>query len=181
MKRSTHAAFMFIRPMCSNIRWCGRATSMTKTAIIVGLCMAILLGLPARDAFAKKPLPASYTGNFTVIVSGFWAGQGSATVTAGSVQISATVTDDAGNSGTLIANGLALVDNHFSGTGTILGQNMTVEGRVEGADPNPPAGKGKGKGKGKNSDDDSIVTNARIGATFAAGPHGGRVAGSRGP
>jgi hypothetical protein len=153
---------------------------MTKAAIIISWCMAVLLGLPARDVFAKQPLPASFTGTFTVIVSGFWAGKGNATVTAGSVQINATVTDDAGNSGTLVANGL-LVDNHFTGTGAVMGQNMTVEGRVEGADPNPPAGKGKGKGKGKNSDDDSILSNARIGATFFAGPHGGRVAGSRAP
>jgi hypothetical protein len=180
MKRSTHAMFMFIRPMRRSICWRRRAKSMTKAAIIMSWCVAVLLGLPARDAFAKKPLPASFTGNFTVIVSGFWAGKGIATVTAGSVQINATVTDDAGNSGTLIATGL-LVDTHFSGTGTVLGQNMTVEGRVEGADPNPSAGKGKGKGRGKNSDDDSVLTNARIGATFFAGPHGGRVAGSRGP
>jgi hypothetical protein len=131
---------------------------------------------------AQKPAPSTYSGSFIVYVRGFWSGSGVATVTAGTVQIQATVTDDSGQTGPLIADNLPLVDNHFRGTGTVFGIPMTVEGRVEAADPvGPGKGKGKGKAKGRKPNDDAVLTNARIGATFLAGAHGGRIAGSRGP
>lgn len=154
---------------------------MTRRAFIITCCTAAVAACVGRDAYAQKAAPKTYSGAFTVYVRGFWSGSGVATVTGGTVQIRATVSDDGGQTGPLIVDNLPLVDNHFSGTGTVCGLPMTVEGRVEAADP-ISTGKGKGKGKAKGrDDDDAVLTNARIGATFIAGAHAGRVAGGRGP
>ena len=178
LSRFTHVAFMFSQRKWLRIDRFGRTTVMKKAAFIFSL--AILLGFPAADAFAKKSAAMAAPGGFAVLVRGFWSGTGSATVNAGSVQINATVTDDAGNTGTMIALDLPVVDGHFSGTGTVFGKVMTVQGRIEQPDPAPPSG--KGKAKGKDSDDtESIVTGVRLGATFIAGGHAGRIAGSSAP
>lgn len=142
--------------------------------LLAGLC------LRPEPSTAKKPNPTTYTGQFTVFVHGYWNGQGTATVTLTTVQIQATVADDAGNSGALTVNNLSIVDNHFEGDGTVFGQPMHVAGRVEAPDPSP-SGKTKGKGKGGKSGSSGaqVLIDARIGATFNAGPHGGRIAGSR--
>jgi hypothetical protein len=140
--------------------------------------LAVVLAC-AQVSSAKKPNPNTYTGSFTLNVRGSWTGQGTATVTQTTVQIQATVTDDAGNVGTLTTDVLNVVDGHFSGAGTVFGISLTINGRVEAKDP--PSGKtGKGKVKGKSgASDEQVLTNARLGATFTAGLHGGRIAGGR--
>lgn len=147
---------------------------MSRRSFVILLLLVGTLCVWPGVSSAKKPNPNTFTGQFTVFVHGYWNGQGTATVSGTSVQIQATVTDDAGNSGTLTASNLNIVDNHFQGTGTVFGQPMNVDGRVEAQDP--PAGKAKGKGK---SSDEQVLLDARIGATFIAGPHAGRIAGSR--
>jgi hypothetical protein len=151
---------------------------MSRRAITLVVLLAALC-LRQDSIAAKKPNPTTYTGQFTVFVHGYWNGQGTATVTGTTVQIQATVADDAGNTGALTVNNLNIIDNHFEGNGTVFGQPMHVAGRLEAQDP-PPAGTPKGKGKGKGSSADAqVLLDARIGATFNAGPHGGRIAGSR--
>jgi hypothetical protein len=140
------------------------------------LCILGLIAL-SPTAGAKNPWknPATYSGQFTVIVRGYWKGQGTATVTASTVQITATVSDDDGNMGTLSTATLSLNQNHFSGGGTVLGAALTIDGRAE--PPDQPAG--PGKGKGKNSSGDAVTTNANLQASFSANGHSARIVGTR--
>ena len=151
---------------------------MSRRAFILLLLLGALFLRPETSS-GKKPNPTTYIGQFNVFVHGYWNGQGIAAVTANTIQIDATVADDAGNTGVLTVNALNIVDNHFEGAGTVFGQPMHIAGRVEAQDlPVGIKGKGKGKGKGSNSDP-QVLLKARVGATFNAGPHGGRIAGSR--
>lgn len=150
---------------------------MTRHILRLMLLLGVLLTCPSAS-FAKKPNPTTYVGTFTVNIRGYWNGQGTAYVGTNTLQIEATVTDDNGNVGTLSTPALTVTDNHFSGTGTVCGVSMTINGRVEAQDPPPTKGGGKGKGKG-NPSQDQVLTDARLGATFVANGHGGRIAGGR--
>lgn len=142
------------------------------------MLLVCLMSVCAQVSSAKKPNPNTFVGTFTVNIRGYWNGQGTATVTATTVQIQATLTDEGGNVGTLTTDILNVTDGHFTGAGTVFAVPMTINGRVEAKDP-PPA-KGKAKGKTKNSDDsDQVLTDARLGATFVANSHTGRIAGGR--
>lgn len=182
MNSMFHSFFILHRLMRFSIRAFGGSSIMRRRRFITPLLALIILGWLGGDALAKKPDPTNYIGHYTIYVRGFWTGTGDAIVTGSLVAITATVSDDAGHTGKLIALGLPIVDNHFSGTGVVFGIPMNIDGRLDTQDP-PPGSKGKGKGKGKGGghDDDSVVTDARIGATFIAGPHAGRIAGSRQP
>ena len=139
------------------------------------LCQTAALGDAPEPPPPPEP-PAAPVQHFAVFVRGYWNGAGDASVSGGTVQITASVRDDAGRTGTLTATDLKVADNnYFSGTGTCFGLPMTINGRVDAADPTKA--KGKGKGKGKKESDDSVLINARIVATFSAGTHTGRVAG----
>lgn len=153
---------------------------MARYVLRLMLLLAVV-GTCAEVSSAKKPNPNTYVGGFTVYVRGYWTGQGKATVTQTTVQIQATVTDESGNVGTLNTAALNIVDGHFTGTGTVFGLPLVINGRVEAKDPpTGPSGKGNGKHKGRGgSGEDQVLTNARLGATFIAGAHAGRVAGGR--
>lgn len=150
---------------------------MTRHILRLALILGMLIACP-RASFAKKPNPTNYYGTFTVNIRGYWNGQGTAYVGTNTLQIEATVTDDNGNVGTLTTPALPVANDHFSGTGTVCGISMTISGRVEAQDP--PSSKGGGKGKGKTTtNEDQVLTDARLGATFVANGHGGRIAGGR--
>lgn len=172
-----HLTLMFRCGICRRVRGVLSEFTMARVRIVILFLIGAVCFLPDVTS-AKKPNPTTYVGHFTVLVRGHWTGQGDATVAAGALQIVATVTDDQGNVGTLSALDLKIVDGHFTGAGTVFGLDMKVDGRVEAEDP-APAGKVTGKGKGNGSNDQQVVLNARIGATFTAGTHGGRIAGSR--
>lgn len=155
-----------------------REVAMRRRVGFIACCIAIA-ALGGTLAQAKNPWknPANYSGQFTVLVHGYWNGQGTATVSGNTVQIVATVNDDQGNIGQLQTDALTVVNNHFEGGGSVMGIAMTIDGRVEPQDQ-PAPGKGKGKGKGSGNDD-QVTTNARIGATLKAGGHAARIAGGR--
>ena len=155
----------------------GESTMMRLPVAILFLIGAI--GFYPDVSSAKQPDPKDYVGHFTVLVRGYWTGQGSATVAAGSVQIVASVTDDQGNVGTLSTSNLKIVDGHFSGSGTVFGVKMKLEGRVDASDLPPSVKSGGDDAPDVKGPGDQVLLNARIGATFTAGTHGGRIAGSR--
>lgn len=74
------------------------------------------------------------TGDYTIAIAGSYSGTGKATLTDTTVSITGTVTDENGTSGSLIASNLAIYGNHFSGSGTVMGNPMTVLGRLDPAD-----------------------------------------------
>lgn len=163
--------------------WIGRdRISVVTKRLPLALCVLALVALtPFAGAKNHWKNPAGYSGQYRVVVRGYWHGQGTVTVTATTVQIAATVADDEGNTGTLTTDTLPLNQNHFAGGGTVLGVPMTVEGRAEPQDQS--AGNGNGKGKGKKSGDDAVTTSANFQAsvttTKANGGHAARIVGAR--
>jgi hypothetical protein len=75
--------------------------------------------------------PSSMTGSYAVITRGHLSGSGHAAVGAKSVTITIQVTDADGNSGTLVAPNLKMANNRFRGTGTAMGQPITISGRID--------------------------------------------------
>jgi hypothetical protein len=70
-------------------------------------------------------------GTYGAMIGGFYKGTGSADVGDDRVSISAAITSRDGATGELIANDLVVEGPYFSGQGTILGQPMTIIGRVD--------------------------------------------------
>jgi len=159
---------------------CEKGSNINPTrrlVLLAGLAGTMLLGY--GSALAQGPAPSA-SGIYKVIIRGYYSGDGVATVSAGgSVSITATVKDDNGVTGQLVANQISLVGDHFKGTGTVMGGSMQVSGRVEAADPAAPAPKGD-----PNADPNAgrVVTDGRIQAAFTVdGPikRVGRIAGAK--
>jgi len=99
--------------------------------IVSGFIVAALLALCPGFAHAKEK-DKKTDGAYTISVAGFAKGEGQATASGSTVSITATVTDEDGNKGSLTASGLAVdAKLHVTGTGTILGQSMTLSGRLD--------------------------------------------------
>lgn len=66
-------------------------------------------------------------------IGGYVTGEGKATVSTSKATISASgLKLDGGGTGDLLFEGLTLTrDNHFSGTGTVVGTTVDVEGRID--------------------------------------------------
>lgn len=116
--------------------------------------------------------------NYTILIRGYFTGQGTATINGDGVTVSATIQDSSGNSGAFQAGWLTLTGNRFHGTGTVAGMPMTIDGRIETADP--PAS--SAVPSGDPNAPVPVVTHAHISATFiCSGGHGGRFAGPSNP
>ena len=71
-------------------------------------------------------------GSYAVKVAGSWSGQGYAIIGAKSVALSCGVLDSNGKAGQLNIPQMTIdPNNHFSGSGAVLGQTVSVAGRVE--------------------------------------------------
>ena len=139
---------------------------MKKRSLIALLCT---LGVTALCPAVLADSATDVLGHYTIYVRGYWSGQGDATVSSGSVAITATVRSVTGQTGALVISGLPLVNNHFTGTGTVIGVAVTVDGRVQ--PPDPTAGSG--------SNNQTVTTNAVLSATILGGGNGARAAGGR--
>jgi hypothetical protein len=64
-------------------------------------------------------------------IAGHYTGSGHARATDTGVKISAKVKDPDGKEYTLSARALAVVNNRFSGTGTLNGDPVQIDGRVD--------------------------------------------------
>jgi hypothetical protein len=139
-----------------------RFITLLCTLGVTALC-PVVLGQSATDG----------QGHYAIYVRGYWSGLGDATVTANTVTITAKVQLSTGQTGSLVISSLPLsASNHFSGTGTVMGVTVNVDGRVQPPDPTAgPAG----------PNNQSVTTNAVLGATLLGGGHAGRVAGGRDP
>lgn len=90
----------------------------------------------ARGIRADAAAPTSGgKGTFSIVIKGTYTGTGTATVGASNITINASVTDQSGASGTLAAAGHVTDGSHFSGTGTVMGQHITFDGRADAQDP----------------------------------------------
>lgn len=185
--RGAHSKFMFVRGGRGTIHRLHVFPVMSKRFLIhllVGALAAVVVATD-RASWNHGP-PADVSGSFNVTIAGFWNGTGSATVSGNTVSISGTVTDDNGNSGPVVIGPLKLSKCQFRGVGSIMGYVMMVQGRVDAPDPPPQSdnnqdGDDQQNHHGRNYPQNSgpVVTNARLGATFSALGHHGRIAGSR--
>jgi hypothetical protein len=105
---------------------------MSRRVSILVLLAAALLGAPLVALAKDNPRPRD--GEYNVSVAGYFKGQGAGTVAGDKIKLQMTVTAENGAKGDLIAPGLAIVANHFSGSGTALGQAVTFEGRLDAPD-----------------------------------------------
>jgi len=175
MSPSFHRAFIFT---CNNIRRMFEVDNnpgpTRRFLLLAGLAGSMMLSYGTALAQA----PSAISGTYKILVRGNYTGEGTAIVSDGFVTIQAQVKDDNGFEGTLTITQAGLVGDHFKGTGTVMGGQLTVQGRVEAKDPDPKA-PGNGNA-GQAADVDAVVNDARIGATFA-GPRGrgGRIVGAK--
>ncbi len=138
---------------------------------------SILQFKPATRGFrADAAAPSSGgKGTFTIVIKGTYTGRGTATVGASSVTINASVTDQSGASGSLSATGQVTDGSHFSGTGTVMGQHITFDGRADAQDPlvkNDTV---------RTTKQERVVINPRVMATFHTDDNQsfGRIVGTR--
>jgi hypothetical protein len=100
--------------------------------ILLGIVAMALLAFSPVVARAKEDKDKKTDGSYTVSVAGFAKGEGQATASGSTVSVTATVTDEEGNKGTLTASGLTVdAKKHVTGSGTVLGQSMTLSGRLD--------------------------------------------------
>jgi hypothetical protein len=71
--------------------------------------------------------------SYNVLVRGDFTGGGTANASSASVSVSAQVTDSTGATGTLTLSA-PVVNQRFSGSGSVLGQTVTFSGRIDPAD-----------------------------------------------
>ena len=120
--------------------------------------------------------PGQFTGTFSVIVRGFFTSDpqapGTASVTATAVSFHAQVKDDSGRIYQLDATNLTIGDNyHFSGSGSVGGGAVTIDGHVDPPDPDVA--------HGGHGHDRQVVSAARFQCTYTTNDHhNGRVVGS---
>jgi hypothetical protein len=102
-------------------------------------------------------------GEYEVRIVGYYTGSGSAAASGGGIKISASVTDPSGKTMSLRTTNLDVTDDRFTGTGTLDGATVRIDGRLD-----PQDRKGN-----------DVLKKARITFTFSANGHHSRGAGDR--
>ncbi len=108
---------------------------VVQVACLIGL-LALSFEVLASEPVAKKAIMAtSVTGpsaKYSISIKGYLHGTGTASLNGKTLAITAKVSDDQGNEGDFSAASLTVdATNHFTGTGTALGQEMKISGRLD--------------------------------------------------
>src|SRR5947209_14062135 len=120
-------------------------TGRSKTVLVSAAVFAwgIAAPVPYRASGATLPITPPTTplvtppavaapATYDVKIAGWVKGSGHSTAGAGVVSITASIEDENGNKGDLIAANLTVDDkSHFRGAGTVLGQAITISGRID--------------------------------------------------
>jgi hypothetical protein len=144
-------------------RFAPRFLFTARCCAAVVVCLAIggtgLAALGTAGAITNAA-----TGTYVIKIAGYYTGTGQASVGTGVVHITGNVQDSSGNKGTIRAD-IQFSSTHFEGTGTVLQDPMTVEGRVDSADQ-------------KRGVRNQVQVGPRIVATFiSSAGHRGRIFG----
>lgn len=100
---------------------------MYRRAFILLLLTACATTVIARS----RSKPRQKEGDYNFTVAGYVHGNGTATVSGERIKLQASVTTDDGSTGELNASSLTLKSNHFSGSGNLMGEQATFEGRLD--------------------------------------------------
>jgi hypothetical protein len=111
-------------------------------------------GAPGGPNGKERRNGRSKDGAYTIAISGFYKGQGTATVTATTVTLSGDVKAPDGSAAILTSDALTISGPYFSGTGSIGGEKVKIKGRLDAARA------------------------SRLVATYAGETHRGRIAGT---
>lgn len=109
------------------------------TLMTVALMAGLVFGSPGPSATPSgrfKPgrrSPRSGDGNYQIVVSGFYVGQGTGAISDTAVSLNVPLKGDDGTTPTLQATGLTIDGQYFSGSGTIGGATVTIQGRLDAA------------------------------------------------
>jgi hypothetical protein len=92
----------------------------------------LLLATCATTVIARaRSKPREKEGDYNFTVAGYVRGSGTATVGGERIKLQANVTTEDGANGELNASNLTLKNNHFSGSGNLMGEQATFEGRLD--------------------------------------------------
>ena len=100
-------------------------------------------------------------GGYEVKIAGYYTGTGRVKVTGDGVTITGDVKDPQNNQYALKTDRLEVLEDRFRGEGTLGGMKVTIDGRVDPADPDP-AKTGGPPGKSKNR----VLLKGRVTFTF---------------
>jgi hypothetical protein len=115
---------------------------------------------PGRIKHRKTPTP-DVQGDYKVRIVGYYTGTATATATGGGITISGSVTDPSGKKMSLATTNLDVTDDRFTGSGTLDGAAVRIDGRL---DP-------------KDQKGNEVLKKARITFTLSANGHHSRGAG----
>ncbi|HEX4795082.1 MAG TPA: hypothetical protein VH370_14910 [Humisphaera sp.] len=152
-----------------------RSHALRLTHVTLGLVGVFLLttvnpiGYSYADAAAAGGGVTHVTsGTYRIQVTGFFSGNGQASVGGSQVHISATLKDKSGADGLVLRANVSLVSGRFNGTGTLGATPISIQGRVD-------SGDGK---RSDGSNQSEVRVNPRIVATFTTSDgRGGRIFG----
>ncbi len=113
---------------------------MSRVLVVIILLLVSVNLTQGSGRSPRGPKPKGTDGAYTIHVGGYYHGTGSATVNGDFITITATLIGEHGEQGQLNAANLAISGNYVSGQGTLLGQTVTVYGRL---DPTGEDGNGK--------------------------------------
>lgn len=170
---ASHEIFIRHRLHSGNVRYRSALLPYARSLILVVVLLSLSCGRPSGASTSGGGQgggggsgggsPPSSNGTYQVEIRGYYTGVGTATVSTSSLQISADIQDDVGNKGELAAT-LPVANSHYYGTGSAMGQSITLNGHI---DPADAVQKGK-----------SVLWAGRINGTISIpGSHYGRVAG----
>lgn len=94
----------------------------------------VLMLLAGAGVARPSAAPRAIAGGYSIRIAGSYTGTGRAAVTPATITVTARVTNESGETGTLVARNLPLTKGRFSGTGSILGVRTKVFGRLDAPD-----------------------------------------------
>ena len=149
------------------MRW-GKSSKWLIALLIAAL--APLPALDARGALTRRSAGLGVAGmvqttaptNYNIRIAGHVQGSGQAQLSGSSLSITATISQDGGPQGAFTATNLIVdASSHFRGAGTMLGQPITIGGRLD----NP------------QQNDVQLKTDRLVGTFFTTNGSYGRVVG----
>ena len=115
----------------------------------------------------RKPTEA-VQGRYVIRIAGYYSGSGTGDASTEGIKISATVTDPAGRRYAFQAKNLQVLDDRFSGTGSLDGVTVQIDGRLDPRD-----------GRGNDVKSNEVLKKGRMTFTFSANGRRSRGAGDQ--